>query len=293
MASKLYEERAQKIKDTVAFKNESVTTCFMGGAAPAAHMGVKMKDFAMNPDVMIKTSLDYINEINAITSIDCLNMGINGMRPDLGLPMAWLSKLKMPGRELPDDSLWQVVETDILKPEDYDVIIDQGFEAVFNRLLPQLVDMNDFMEGITYQQENGMKNVELFINNDLPAVNSGFTSPPFEVLCGGRSMSQFFMDCYKIPDKIEKAIEVMLPGSIGSMLATINPVSGGGAWVGGWRGAGFTKNMESSCLAGDESLGIGIDRKQLYCDLPFRPMLGSGYRTVFGNSRKKGHHQHR
>ncbi|MBC3795871.1 uroporphyrinogen decarboxylase family protein [Acetobacterium tundrae] len=237
MASKLYDERAQKIKDTVNFKNESVTTCFMGQAAPAAHMGVKMKDFALNPDIMIKMTLDYINEINAITSVDCLNTGVNGMRSDHSLPMAWLSKVKMPGIELPDDSLWQVVETSIFKPEDYDVIIEQGFDTVFNRIFPQLVNMKEFQESIAYQEENGQKNVELFINNDFPSVNSGVASPPFEVLCGGRSMSQFFMDCYKIPDKIEKAIEVMLPGSIHSMLASVNPVSGSGAWVGGWRGA--------------------------------------------------------
>lgn len=237
MASKLYEERAQKIKDTVNFTNESVTTCFMGQAAPAAHMGVKMKDFAMNPDIMIKTTLDYIKEIDAITPVDCLNIGVSGMRSDHSLPMAWLSKIKMPGRELPDDSLWQVVEKSILTPEDYDVIIEQGFEAVFNRIFPQLVDMNEFQESIAYQQKNGQKNVELFIDNNLPVVNSGFGSPPFEVLCGGRSMSQFFMDCYKIPGKIEKAVEVMLPGSINSMLASVNPLCGKGAWVGGWRGA--------------------------------------------------------
>lgn len=237
MASKLYEERAQKIKDTVNFKNESVTTCFMGQAAPAAHMGVKMKDFAINPDIMIKTTLDYINEINAITSVDCLNHSVNGMRSDHTLPMAWLSKVKMPGRELPDDSLWQVVETDVLKPQDYDVIIEQGFDTVFNRIFPTLVNMNEFQESIAYQQKNGQKNIELFIDSDLPAVNSGFSSPPFEVLCGGRSMSQFFMDCYKIPDKIENAIEVMLPGSINSMLASVNSFSGNGSWIGGWRGA--------------------------------------------------------
>jgi uroporphyrinogen-III decarboxylase len=237
MASKLYEERAQKIKDTVNFTNESVTTCYMGQAAPAAHMGVKMKDFAMNPDIMIKTTLDYIKEIDTITPVDCLNIGVNGMRSDHSLPMAWLSKIKMPGRELPDDSLWQVVEKSILTPEDYDVIIEQGFEAVFNRIFPQLVDMNEFQESIAYQQKNGQKNIELFIDNNLPVVNSGFASPPFEILCGGRSMSQFFMDCYKIPGKIEKAVEVMLPGSINSMLASINPLCGKGAWVGGWRGA--------------------------------------------------------
>jgi len=237
MANQLYQDRAQKIKDTINFENKSVTTCYMGQAAPAAHMGVKMKDFAMNPVINVKTTLDYIKEIDAITSVDCLNMSVNGMRSDHGLPMAWLSKIKMPGRELPDDSLWQVEETGVLNQEDYDIIIEQGYDVVFNRVLPQLLDLNELQESVAYQQQNGQKNAQLFVDANLPAVNSGFASPPFEVLCGGRSMSKFFMDCYKIPDKIEKAIEVMLPGSVQGMLGSVNTNIGNGAWVGGWRGA--------------------------------------------------------
>lgn len=237
MASQLYEERSQQIIDTINFDNQRVTTCYMGQAAPAAHMGVKMKDFAVNPEINIKATLDYINEINAITPIDCLNVGGSFMRPDHSLPLAWLSKIKMPGRELPEDSLWQVEETGVLNKDDYDVIIEQGFDAVFNRVLPQLLDMNEFQETMAYHQKNGQRDMALFIDNNYPSVNSGFASPPFEVLCGGRSMSKFFMDCYKMPDKIEKAIEVMLPGSIAGMLASMIPQYGIGAWVGGWRGA--------------------------------------------------------
>lgn len=237
MASQLYEERSQKIIDTINFENKSVTTCYMGQATPAAHMGVKMKDFAIDSELNIKATLDYIKEINSITAVDCLNIGGSFMRPDHGLALAWLSKIKMPGRELPEDSLWQVEETGVLNKEDYDVIIEQGFDAALNRVLPQLLDLNELQGTMAYQQQNGQRDMQMFIDSDLPAVNSGFSSPPFEVLCGGRSMSQFFMDCYKIPDKIEKAIDVMLPGSIAGTLASMIPQYGIGAWVGGWRGA--------------------------------------------------------
>ena len=33
----------------------------------------------------------------------------------------------VPGRELPADELWQVDEAEIMKLEDYDKIVDQGF----------------------------------------------------------------------------------------------------------------------------------------------------------------------
>ena len=37
-----------------------------------------------------------------------------------------LSSTKLPGRELPDDKLWQVDEKGLMTEEDYDTIINKG-----------------------------------------------------------------------------------------------------------------------------------------------------------------------
>ena len=51
---------------------------------------------------------------------------------------------------------------------------------------------------------------------------------PFEYLCGGRSMQKFFLDLYRMPDRVKAAMDVMQ----GEILAQIKaaPPGGGIPW---------------------------------------------------------------
>ncbi|MBF7095677.1 uroporphyrinogen decarboxylase family protein [Alkalibacter mobilis] len=233
----LFLDRVERIKRTIAFENDRATTCYTGVATPAEHMGVKMADFVSNSDLNLDTTLAYINELNEIAPIDCLNIGAGGNKINVILTMIWLSKVKMPGRELPENSLWQIEEKKVLKDEDYDLAIEQGYDALVQKILPQVLDMGELQEFMEYAQKNGQKNAEKVIANIYPSVNSNNASPPFEILCGARSMSQFFMDCYKIPDKVKAAQDAIFPGVLENMVATTRQTNGMGSWVGGWRGA--------------------------------------------------------
>ncbi len=42
--------------------------------------------------------------------------------------MIWLTPVKLPGRDLPEDSLWQMDEQMRMQREDYDRILDDGLE---------------------------------------------------------------------------------------------------------------------------------------------------------------------
>ncbi|NLL19447.1 MAG: methyltransferase, partial [Clostridia bacterium] len=141
--SKLYLERLEKVKKTIALENDRPTTCYMGIATPAAHMGVTMAEFANNPDVNLDVSLGYINEINKITPVDCLNRALGGGKSNVGLAMLWLSKTQMPGRELPENSLWQVVEKKVMEDEDYDLVIEKGYDAFMEKMLPKVIDLKE------------------------------------------------------------------------------------------------------------------------------------------------------
>ena len=47
----------------------------------------------------------------------------------------------------------------------------------------------------------------------VPFLVVGVLTMPFEYLCGGRSFSQFVFDLYRMPDKVEAAMQAMMPGS--------------------------------------------------------------------------------
>lgn len=236
-ASKLYQERLEKVKKTIALENDKPTTCYLGPATPAAYMGVTMAEYVNDLDVNLNTALAYINEINKRTPVDCLNSGALGIKINVALAMIWLSRTKLPGRELPEDALWQVEEKKVMEDEDYDLLIEKGYDAFMERLLPRVIDMKEIQEFNEYMQKNGEQNAKKIMENGYPVVNSGNAAPPFETLCGARSMSYFFMDCYKMPDKVKAAIEAMLPRVIENMINTVKNANGMGTWVGGWRGA--------------------------------------------------------
>jgi hypothetical protein len=106
-------------------------------------------------------------------------------------------------------------EKEIMSEEDYDLVIDQGWQAVTDKILPEIVDM------------------------DMLRANREWitTTIPFERLCGARSLSKFFMDLFRIPEKVKAAMDVMLPGMIELGLGAPKRAGVNRIWVGGWRSA--------------------------------------------------------
>jgi hypothetical protein len=237
-----YNKRYDKIMDTVAFKNKNVTTIYMGQATPAAAEGITIAEYVSAPEITLKHFLHYINRLNRIAPID----GINNSHPavqNVSLAMTWWSYIKMPGRELPENSVWQVDEKTHLNLDDYDFILNNGMDAMLGKLMPELFSQEDFQRFM----ENAGKapqNAQTFIDAGYPVMTSGFATPPFETLCGGRGMNKFFMDCYKIPDKI-KAVQDVMMESIRKQVDMIPKEKYAmGVWVGGWRGASNIVNQK-------------------------------------------------
>lgn len=236
MAKSIYDERVELYKKTVNFENERPSTAFGGPATPAAHMNMSMKDYMFDTKNGFKAYLDYIKEIDAIASIDCLNTPYPG-KMNVGLSLLWLSQVKVPGRDLPDDSLWQVQEKALIEVEDYDFIIEHGYAEFQQKFLPKVIGADEIQDFTNYLMTEGPEQAQMLIENGFPLVNSIAFAAPFEVLCGGRSMSKFYMDCYKIFDKIKEVQDIIFPTIIESAINTLKQNNAISGWIGGWRGA--------------------------------------------------------
>ena len=51
------------------------------------------------------------------------------------LGMLWLAPMKLPGRDLPEDSQWQMDEQVRIQPEDYDRILEMGWSPWFGQYI--------------------------------------------------------------------------------------------------------------------------------------------------------------
>ena len=48
-------------------------------------------------------------------------------------------------------------------------------------------------------------------DNGVPVLSGGDVTTPIELLCGARSMAEFFLDLIEIPDKIEAVMDAIVP----------------------------------------------------------------------------------
>ena len=127
----LYQERLERINKAINYEAvDRMPLIFMGTAAMPRQMGMTMAEYVSNPDKSINAALEYADKLG----VDGFNTG-PWYRPEAVLTALWLSHIKMPGQELPEDSLWQVDEKEVMTVEDYDMIINQGFEAFMGQHL--------------------------------------------------------------------------------------------------------------------------------------------------------------
>jgi uroporphyrinogen-III decarboxylase len=143
----------------------------------------------------------------------------------------------VPGRDLPDDSLWQVVEAEVMTVDDYDTIIEQGWSAFMGGYMPRVIDMAEFGANLAWLGANLPGVAQRFRESGYVPVSGGATTIPFECLCGGRSMEEFYLDLHRIPDKVKAALDAMQPDLIRIGVDAARHSGVPAVWVGGWRAA--------------------------------------------------------
>nr|AOS48135.1 uroporphyrinogen-III decarboxylase [uncultured bacterium] len=151
------------------------------------------------------------------------------------LSIQWLSRVKVPGRELPEDELWQVDEAEIMTLDDYDAIIDEGFgpwvERYYRERLPGILEEFAAFNVVVPDAMRACR--EKSVVPFTPVV----ATVPFEYFCGGRSMKDFLLDLFRHGDRVQAAMDAALPVLIENMRRAIRGLGLMGLWIGGWRSA--------------------------------------------------------
>ena len=122
----------------------------------------------------------------------------------------WLSRVAVPGRDLPDDSLWQVDEAEVMTVDDYDTIVERGWWPFLMGYMPRVIDAAEIQAHFTWMDANLTKVVQRVRERGYVPISSGGTTIPFECLCGGRSMQEFYLDLHRIPDNA-RAVQCLDP----------------------------------------------------------------------------------
>ena len=115
----LYHQRLTRILKAVALEEPDRTPVVLEYSGFAAYVTrTSMAAFLRSP----KTNIDtMIQAFHIVGDGDAVNYG--AFWP-YGLCYGFMSKVRVPGVDLPDNEMWQVVETELMDRNDYDCILD-------------------------------------------------------------------------------------------------------------------------------------------------------------------------
>jgi uroporphyrinogen decarboxylase len=143
-------------------------------------------------------------------------------------------KVRIPGRELGDNELFQFVEEKIMTEDDYQTVIEKGLYAwqfpyiasIQNPPIP--MDEHLFERVGARFGELGMhmgQNIQYWAERGIPTFFHNSCFPAFDMFSLARGMEDFFYDLYDEPELVKAACDAATPAIIESTLQNTPPGS--------------------------------------------------------------------
>ncbi|MCR4436030.1 MAG: uroporphyrinogen decarboxylase family protein [Clostridiales bacterium] len=202
----LKKEKYDRFKEALKLEKPDVTPVMLSGEPffmKYAEPSAKISDLVNRPLWAYEKVIEGIQKLSGVD----VYAGLIGSYIQVSGAM-FLTKMKLPGRELPEDALFQYDEVGLMTVEDYDTIIDKGWNAFYS----------DFVvRRLGYKPEEFEKSKELLAAmmpkveeagiNLLSGAASGML---FDAVCMGRGMSNFMKDLHRMPDKILEVFDAAM-----------------------------------------------------------------------------------
>jgi uroporphyrinogen-III decarboxylase len=187
----------------------------------ARHAGITMAEFANNCEANVAATYKTFEDLGGFDVVPLLSF--SPVLLNVAMPM----KKKIPGKDLPPDSIIQFNEQEIMTPDEYDIIINKGWnhyekEYVFPRANPEFsgpsgeIKLQNKMKEVNQATERAL---QLYYDKGVIFFDGVMVMPPFEKLSMVRSFTPFLLDLYRRPDKVIAAMDVMLSESIDMALS--------------------------------------------------------------------------
>ena len=227
----LYSQRLNRILTAVALKKPDRTPVVLEYSGFAAYVtSTQMAEFLSSPPKNLDT---MIQAFKMVGDGDAINYG--SFWP-YGLCYDYMSKVRVPGVDLPEDEMWQVVESELMTRDDYDLILSKGWPAYSKAFLTQRI-FHEVPDEYLPPRRKSPDVQKAWRKVGVPVLSGGDVTTPYELLCGSRSLMEFAMDLFDIPDKVIAAMDAMAPHLAGKAIRRANKLGYPAVWVGGWRSA--------------------------------------------------------
>lgn len=232
-----FDTRLQRTMNAIKMKSvDKIPFHYSGPACMARMEGMTISEFVHDFDKATDACIHFLNEHPGIDAIHSPTM-----YPPV-LSNLWLSEIRTPGEELPENELWQVVEHENMALEDYERIIEMGYgewrEEYFQKYLGNVAEkITPFINSLGNTYGRIRKEAGVPIMKEGPDAAS-----PIESIAGARGLINFFMDMMEEPELVKKAFDVSFDYLYRNYVDALDGMAASGTkpsscWIGGWRGA--------------------------------------------------------
>lgn len=226
----LYLERMQRLQTAIACGTPDRVPISLVMDSFAAHtMGKKLSEFVSSVDVAAQVMLGTLEKLGDVDSIQFATYA-----PDV-LGLLWLAPVKVPGRDLPDDTQWQLDEQVRMQPEDYDRILEMGWTPWLGQYIGRY--LGAAVAAAQALAEATPRWVPEYMKRGYVVLSPLTVDHPFEHLCGARTVKEFTLDLYRIPDKVQAVMDLIMAEKREQTRQMVRSFGPMGYWVGSWRTA--------------------------------------------------------
>jgi len=240
----LFEQRWGRTMQAVHMeKVDKIPFSYSGSAYVARRQGLTIAEFVSDYEKATNATIQFCK---SLPGIDTIHTPI--MAPE-ALKTLWLSEVKIPGKDLPDDELWQIHEYQRMDVDDYRKIIKEGYGPWLADYMQKLGDPGPVLAGFGPAMAAAVRRTAE--EAQVPVINSGGNvGGPIEGFCGARTLMEFFMDLVEEPELVKEAMDVAFEFQFANYVAQLDmlpqevrPITG--AWIGGWRAAPYMLSHET------------------------------------------------
>lgn len=174
--------------------------------AKYADPAVVAADCVERPYWVADKAMDALHQIEHIDAV-----GLLCQLPNPAMGSFWLAKVRRPGIELGRDEMWQIDEVALMTTEDYDYIIDNGWDEFFTSYMKRIGCTDEDFEESGKAIDYGNR---LLADNGYISCPQLLFNTTYDSICAGRGLLNFYRDLIKIPDKVKAVLDILLEDSL-------------------------------------------------------------------------------
>ena len=226
-----FEKRVARTLNAVHMEPvDKIPFSYSGPAYVARWNGMTMHKYLTDYDAATDATVSFLKQHPGIDSIHSPIFSASALK------LLWFSDVGMPGVDIDENELWQVLEGEVMKFEDYQAILDQGYANWHHQFMVER--LGDPETGIVPFLEHSPITAQRVIEEaQTPIMNGLINGTPFEGFCGGRQLMNFFIDLFEEPELVKDALDAAFEHVKAGYIAQLGMAKPFGAWIGGWRAA--------------------------------------------------------